>query len=42
MPDGAAILVNATPLGSRPDDPPPFDGDDVAGAAAVVDVLSAT
>jgi len=37
-PDGAAILVNATPLGSNPADPCPFARDTVAAAAAVVDM----
>lgn len=39
MPDRVEILVNATPLGSSPDDPCPFADDGVAGAAAVVDMV---
>jgi len=39
MPEGAEILVNATPLGTRGDDPSPFTGDEIAGATAVVDMV---
>jgi shikimate dehydrogenase len=38
-PDGVEVLVNATPLGSRPDDPSPFRDDEIAGADAVVDMV---
>jgi len=41
MPDNAEILVNATPLGSNPDDPSPFTDGEVDGAAAVVDMVYA-
>lgn len=34
-----SILVNATPLGSRPDDPCPFSPDEIAAAAAVVEMV---
>lgn len=34
-----SILVNATPLGSKPGDPLPFAGDEVESAAAVVDMV---
>ncbi len=37
----AAILVNATPLGREPDDPVPFSDDEIAAAAAVVDMVYA-
>ena len=37
----AAILVNATPLGSSADDDPPFARDRVEAAAAVVDMVYA-
>lgn len=39
MPHEAEILVNATPLGSNPDDPSPFADGEVDGAAAVVDMV---
>ena len=39
MPSKAEILVNATPLGTRPGDPSPFDEDEIAGVAAVVDMV---
>jgi len=38
-PEGAEILINATPLGSSPDDPPPFSETEITGAAAVVDMV---
>lgn len=41
MPGAAEILVNATPLGSRPGDPSPFDDAEIAGAEAVVDMVYA-
>jgi len=41
MPAKAEILVNATPLGSNPDDPPPFAAGEVGGAVAVVDMVYA-
>ena len=41
MPDGVEILVNATPLGSWPDDPTPFTDDEIARAEAVVDMVYA-
>jgi shikimate dehydrogenase len=34
-----AILVNATPLGSRPEDSLPFSSDEVASATAVVEMV---
>ena len=39
IPDGSEILVNATPLGSSPGDPPPFSENEIASAAAVVDMV---
>jgi 3-dehydroquinate dehydratase type I len=36
---GAEILVNATPLGARADDPLPFTEDEVIMASAVVDMV---
>ena len=41
MPEGAEILVNATPLGSQPDDTSPFAEGETAGVAAVVDMVYA-
>lgn len=38
-PAGAEILVNATPLGGREDDPLPFDPEELAGATAVVEMV---
>ncbi len=38
VPEGS-ILVNATPLGSRPDDPLPFRPADLDAASAVVDMV---
>ena len=40
-PDDAAILVNATPLGSGADDPNPFSTDQIARAQAIVDLVYA-
>ncbi len=39
MPDRAEILVNATPLGTRPGDASAFSGAEVDGAVAVVDMV---
>jgi len=39
MPNGAEILVNATPLGTLPDDASPFTDDEIDGVAAVVDMV---
>jgi shikimate dehydrogenase/3-dehydroquinate dehydratase type I len=39
VPDTIDILVNATPLGSSPDDPLPFSGEEIAAATAVVDMV---
>jgi 3-dehydroquinate dehydratase/shikimate dehydrogenase len=36
---GAEILVNATPLGGRPDDPLPFTENEILMASAVVDMV---
>lgn len=36
---GAEVLVNATPLGRSPEDPLPFDPDEMLLAAAVVDMV---
>ncbi len=38
-PPAGAILVNATPLGSSPDDPLPFTKAEVESAAAIVDMV---
>jgi shikimate dehydrogenase/3-dehydroquinate dehydratase type I len=38
---GGAVLVNATPLGSRPDDRAPFTDAEISGAAAVIDMVYA-
>lgn len=38
-PDDAAILVNATPLGSQNDDPCPFSAAEIVDASAVVDMV---
>jgi shikimate dehydrogenase/3-dehydroquinate dehydratase type I len=38
-PSGPVILVNATPLGSNPDDPSPFTAADVERASAAVDLV---
>jgi 3-dehydroquinate dehydratase/shikimate dehydrogenase len=42
LPKETAILVNATPLGSRPDDKSPFTAEEVASASVVVDMVYAT
>jgi len=39
VPAGQLILVNATPLGSRPEDPLPFSQEEIARASAVVDMV---
>jgi 3-dehydroquinate dehydratase/shikimate dehydrogenase len=39
LPDHAEMLVNATPLGSRADDPSPFAESEIEDAAAVVDMV---
>jgi shikimate dehydrogenase/3-dehydroquinate dehydratase type I len=39
LPDGPAILVNATPLGSSPDDPSPFSGTDFDPAVGAIDLV---
>ncbi len=41
LPNGVTILVNATPLGSRHEDPSPFTGHEIAGRRAVVDMVYA-
>lgn len=38
-PDGFALVVNATPLGMRPDDPPPVDPARLSPDAVVADVV---
>jgi 3-dehydroquinate dehydratase/shikimate dehydrogenase len=38
---GAAVLVNATPLGSRPDDAAPFNAAEIEAADVVVDMVYA-
>jgi shikimate 5-dehydrogenase len=38
---GAAVLVNATPLGSRPDDAAPFSAAEIEAADVVVDMVYA-
>jgi len=38
-PEGAGLLVNATPLGGHPDDPPPFSRAEVSESLAVVDMV---
>jgi shikimate dehydrogenase len=38
-PDNTKLLVNATPLGSRPDDPTPFSSGELDAAIAVVDMV---
>jgi shikimate dehydrogenase len=38
---GAAVLVNATPLGSRPDDASPFNAAEIEAADVVVDMVYA-
>jgi len=42
MPDKAEILVNATPLGTRPGDDSAFSNDEIKGADAVVDMVYGT
>ena len=39
MPEKAEILVNATPLGTRPGDDSAFSDDEINRAAAVVDMV---
>lgn len=39
---GAAILVNATPLGGRPDDASPFNTAEIEGADVVLDMVYAS
>ncbi len=39
LPPGQVILVNATPLGSNPDDPPPFSEADFDDAVGAVDLV---
>lgn len=41
MAEGAEILVNATPLGSDPNDPAPFTEDQIKNATAVIDMVYA-
>lgn len=41
IPDGSELLVNATPLGGRPDDQMPFSLDEIEKAVAVVDMVYA-
>ncbi len=41
LPEGVDLLVNATPLGGRPDDECPFDEAEVAGCTAVLDMVYA-
>jgi shikimate dehydrogenase len=41
LPKETAILVNATPLGSKPDDASPFSAEEVASASVVVDMVYA-
>jgi shikimate dehydrogenase len=38
-PAGPLLLVNATPLGSTPEDPLPFHPDEISRARAVVDMV---
>jgi 3-dehydroquinate dehydratase type I len=42
LPKGTTILVNATPLGSEPDQPSPFSAEEVAAASVVVDMVYAS
>ncbi len=39
LPSGPVILLNATPLGSQPDDPLPFPEEELSRAAAVVEMV---